>query len=634
MSNPFWKHHSRFAALILALALAISAAGCTAPAVSATAPASSASPSVPAEAESASPQVAESAPPQVSEPSSSVPAAGASSSAAPQPAAVTQAPDGTISLTAEEMDLSRRDATAKNGMVATASPLASKVGVEILQKGGNAVDAAVAVAYALGLVEPNASGVGGDGYMLVYDAKTKKSSFIDYKCEVPAALTLDLYKTLDSETYSRTGLGALVPGFVAGMEKANELFGTMTMAELIQPAIDFAEKGVVVTPFMAQTYMDNFRILNLYPETQKTFLNGGLPYTEGEIFTNPNYGKTLRIIARQGSAGFYKGPVAKAIVDSLGQYKGIMTLDDLANFKVAVREPLSADYRGYTIVTSPPGAAGAFVLESLNMAENYDIAKMGANSVNTLHLWAEIFKLATVDRYKYIGDPAFSSIAPMKALTSQAYADSRVKLVDMNGILGRVTAGDPTGVDEGAHTTHVSIIDKNGNMVSMTNTVSEFFGCGITAADYGFFLNNQTFNLSKTYQANQPHAGQKVRSSICPTFIFDPQGRPLAAVGSPGAGRIPTTMTQIVSNIVDFKMDIQEAADQPRIYQGNMTPLSVEGHMDPAVIEGLKKKGHAVSVLGPLDFFFGGVQGVAVDLTTGMLRGAADPRRDGKALGY
>ena len=603
---------TRLIPVLLALALIFSLAGCGA----------SSAPSAPAEITSSPSSVQE------------APASSEAASPVDSGPAEESADDGVIRATEEELDLSVRHAEGMNGMVASASPIASKVGVTILERGGNAVDAAVAVAYALGMVESNASGVGGDGYMLVYDANSGKSTFLDYKGEAPAAFTLEfLNEHRGVKGYKQTGYSAVVPGFVAGMEKANELFGTMSMAELLQPTIDYAEKGVPVTPFMAHVYVDYYKTLMKYPETEATFLNDGFPYNEGELFTNQNYANVLKRIAAEGKDAFYTGEIAQSIVDSLAEHDGVMTLQDLANFRVEVREPVSTTYRGYRVVSAPPGAGGAAVIEALNMAEHFDVHSMGHNTPETLHMWAEILKLSAVDRYHYIGDPDYTDPSGMYGITTKSYAADRVKLVNMERVLGKPKYGKVEEVD-GAHTTHVSIIDQWGNMVAMTNTVSDFFGCGITVKGCGFFMNNGSFNFSSVYKANQPRPGQKVRSSISPTLIFSPNGSPLATFGTPGGSRIPGTVTQIVSNIVDFGMDMQDAIDAPRIYQNYNDGLYIEGHMDPETTYTMKLKGHQVIERGKLDYFFGGVQGVKIDPETGELHGAADPRRDGKALGY
>lgn len=604
----------RLLPLLLALAMLLSAVGCSSKPSPAPAPAPA--PAVSSEQPAAAPQ------PEVKP----------EAKPDPKPAPELAADDGRIPITEADLDLTVRSAEGKNGMVSSASPIASKVGATILERGGNAVDAAVAVAYTLGLVEPNASGLGGDGYMLVYEADTGKTTFLDYKGEAPADFTLDfLNKYRYTEDYKRKGFSAVVPGMVAGMEKANEMFGTMTMAELIQPAIDYAENGVVVTPFIASVYSDYYNHILENKEASRVFLNDGFAYMPGETFTNPDYAKTLRMIVEGGKEAFYSGPVAEAIEASLAEYEGFMTTDDLARFRVAVREPVSTTYRGHKVVSGAPGSGGAAVIEALNMAEHFDVASMGHNTPEALHMWAEILKLSAVDRYHYIGDPDFSDPTGMYAITGKAFAAERVKKVDMERVLGKPTWMDYKDI-ESAHTTHVSIIDKWGNMVAMTNTIGDLFGNGVVVKDYGFFMNNGSFNFSTAFKANYPAPGKKVRSSIAPSLIFDPDGSPLATLGTPGGSRIPGTVTQIISNIIDFDMTMQDAIDAPRIYQNYNDGLYIEGHMAPETVYEMKLRGHNVIERGKYDYFFGGVQGVKIDNDT--LNGAADPRRDGKAIGY
>lgn len=607
----------RLLPLLLALAMVASMVGCgsSAPAAQPAAPSAPAASSEPAPAPAPAPE-----PAPVPEP-------------APAPEPVD---DGTIKLSAEEMDLSVRDAKSSKGMVTSASPIASKVGLTILEKGGNAVDAAVAVAYALGMVEPNASGIGGDGYMMVYDAATGKSTFLDYKGEAAAGYTLDFHvshKEKDGAKFAHSGYSANVPGVVAGMEKANELFGTMTMAELIQPAIDFAEKGVPITSFMASAYGDYIDLIKSNPETAKVFTNDGFPWMTGETFTNPEYAAVLKRIAAEGKDAFYTGEVAQSIVDTLAKYGGVMTLEDLARFRVAVREPITTNYRGYKVVAGAPSSGGIAVVEALNMAEHFNINAMGHNTPEALHTWAEIFKLSSVDRYHYLGDPDYTDPTGMYAIATKDFAAERVKAVKPDRVLGKTTWLDYNEI-EGAHTTHVSIVDQWGNMVAMTNTIGDFFGNGIVIEGCGFLTNNGAKNFSTAYKANYPRPGQKVRSSIAPVLLFNPDGTPLATLGTPGGARIPSTVTQIVSNIIDFGMDMQEAINAARIYQNYNDGLYIEGHMDPQTVYEMKLRGHYVIERGKNDFFFGGVQGVKIDKATGELHGGADPRRDGKALGF
>ncbi|HHY52459.1 MAG TPA: gamma-glutamyltransferase, partial [Clostridiales bacterium] len=520
-------------------------------------------------------------------------------------------PEGYITLTEEELDLSVRDAKGTGGVVSSANPYASKVGVEILKKGGNAVDAAIAVAYVLGMVEPNASGIGGDGFMLVYEADTGKTTFLDYKGAAPAKLTAaELASHVQMDRF--TGKTVLVPGMVAGMAKAHEMFGTLPMQELLQPAIDYAQYGIVVTPRMAQVYMDSYEILNFHKESARIFLNDGFPYVVGDIFKNPDYAQTLRLIVEQGPDVFYTGEIARDLVESVQEADGFLTMEDMAAYRVSVREPVSTTYRGYTVVTAPPSSGGVIVLESLNMAEHFDMQALGHNTPESIHVWSEIFKRSLADRSPYIGDPDFVDPTLALNLTLKSYARDRVKEIDMDTVSLGALKGQPAGY-EGQHTTHVSIIDRYGNMVAMTNTLSEYFGCTVTVKGRGFVLNNLASNFSSTATAiNAPAPNKKVRSTISPIFLFDLHGKPIATMGTPGASRIITTMSQLVSNIVDFHMDIQTAINQPRIYQNYDGPLKIEGGIDISVVNALERKGHIVEYYGKNDAYFGGAHAVMI----------------------
>jgi len=546
-------------------------------------------------------------------------------------------PAGYIRLSCDEMSLSALNAKGRNGVVSTASPLSSKIGLEILKRGGNAVDAAVAIAVALSVIEPNASGLGGDGYMMVYDASTKKSVFIDYAGAAPTGFTSEYYKALQDEAQF-AGSGVLVPGTIAGLYKANELYGSMSFAQLLQPAIDYAAFGFPVTKHMAAIYASNVSLIRNYPETARIFLKDGFPYAEGEIYKNPDFAQTLKLIAKDGPDAFYKGKIAEDIVSSVREAGGVMTMQDMANYSVSIREPVSTTYRGYNIVTCSPESCGVAILEALNMAETFDLSAMGHNSADALHMWAEIFKLIDIDRRKYIGDPAFVDEASRKAalaLATKEYASIRVKDIvswlDSHYDAVKVIEGDDT---EGQHTTHISIIDKDGNMVSMTNTLSDYFGSTVPVAGRGFVLNNLSFNFSKvSYPVNFPAPKKRARSTKCPTFIFRPNGDPYVTIGTPGAARIVTAIPQLISNIIDFDMNIQEAIIKPRIHQEREGNLFVEGGISADTHNELRSLGHTIQTRRTLDYFFGGAQAACI-LADGSLEGGADPRRDGKSLAY
>jgi gamma-glutamyltranspeptidase/glutathione hydrolase len=548
-----------------------------------------------------------------------------------QEVAVEKVEDG-VRLSDEEMDLSVRDAKGSNGVVAAANPYASKIGLDIMKNGGNAVDAAVAMAFTMGLVEPNASGPAGSGFMMIHDAKTGKQAFLDYLPTAPAALTQEIFESYDKPTQKKTGVAAGVPGAVDGWLTALENYGTMSAEQVLEPVIELAEKGYVISPHLVEVVQDSYELILSHEETAKVFLKEDLPYEAGEVFKNPDYAKVLRKIAKEGKDGFYKGEVAEAIVQAVKADGGLMTLEDLANYKAKFREPVGVDYRGYKVISAPPSSSGGIaVLEGLNIAQKFDVKAMGSNTPETLHLWSEIFKVVHADRYNYVADPDFSHI-PVDVLTSEQYAKDRLKAIDMEKSAEEQKPGSPLEY-ESPSTTHISIMDKEGNMVSMTNSVGLYFGCGVVPKNTGFVLNTYVFNFSKDYEVNKAAPGKRARSTMSPTIILK-DGKAFATLGTPGGGRIPGTVMQIISNIIDHGMGIQDAINQPRIHQLHKNALYVEGSIPENVRNELAKKGHEIELKGTNDAYFGGVQGIVRDLETNEMHGGADSRRDGKAFAY
>lgn len=521
-----------------------------------------------------------------------------------------------------------------NGVVAAADPVAAKVGLQVLKDGGNAADAAVATAFALALTENAASGIGSSGFMVYYDAATKETKALNYYFQCPAAMTLDDFKNATkTRDEGMGGLRAVVPGFVAGMCKINELFGTMELADLIAPTITLAEEGVEVSAFMAETYRDYYERILLYPETARIFTDDGFPYGEGSTFTNPDLAKTLRIISEKGRDGFYKGEIAEAVVDSQRATGSKMTLEDLEAYEVTVAEPISSTYRGYKVVTMPPPCGGGIVLSSLNLAEHFDIGSMDRNSTEYLHTWGEIFHLSMADFTTYFEDPAFHDVSGVYGLITKEYADDRVKLISSTSTMDVGPVGDAPSYDPENHTTHLSIIDKDGNMVSMTNTYGDFFGTLTTVTDYGFVIEDTgsfAANNSKYY----PEPGKRARSPMSPTMIFYEDGTPFAAVGTPGSNRIMATIPLIISNLIDYNMELKTAVDAPRLYQARNGALTLEGGFDEGLVSKLEALGHDVTVRVANDSFFGGAHCIAVDKDTGLKSGAADIRRSGVAVAY
>jgi gamma-glutamyltranspeptidase/glutathione hydrolase len=541
-----------------------------------------------------------------------------------------------IILADELKDLSIRDAKGFNGVVASANPYATKIGLDIMKNGGNAIDAAVAVSFTLGLVEPNASGPGGYGTMLIHDVNKKEQAFLDYMGSAPAALTQEIYETYDkksTEPDRRTGKAALVPGAVDGWLKALDTYGMMTVDEILAPVIELAREGYEISPHSVAVLQDSYMNLLIHDETARVFLNEGLPYENGDIVKNEDYAKFLETIAEKGRAGFYEGPVAESIVKAVQETGGLMTMEDLAHYESKWREPIRIDYRGYEVVTAaPPSAGGVPLLESLQIIENADLATMEQNSVELLQLIEESLKYAHADRYNLVGDPDYVSI-DTEGLTSESYA----KYLFDNKIQQDQPSEDQKVASysdyESPSTTHLTIMDKDGNMVSMTNTISLYYGCSLVPDGLGFALNSGTFNFSRGYEVNEVMGGNRARTTIAPTVVLK-DGETYMAVGTPGGSRIPGTVLQVLLNVLDYKMGIQEAIEQPRIHNTNKGSLYVEGNMPETVKTKLEEMGHQLSIKGEMDSYFGGVHAIIRDQATGEMHGGADPRRDGKALAY
>lgn len=536
-----------------------------------------------------------------------------------------------------------RDAKSKNGMVASAHPLASQVGVDILKAGGNAIDAAVAVGFALGVLEPNASGLGGGGFMLVRFAKTGETAFIDFREKAPGNARADMYPLnekgkpkLDKRGFSPAAIGGLsvaVPGEVAGLLTAQEKYGTMDRQKLMAPAITYAENGIAVSKVLAGLIMKKMEVLEPFEGSTQIYFKDGFPKEEGDIIKNPDLAKSLKLIAAKGKDGFYRGEVAEKIVAAVQKDGGVLSLEDLAGYAVSFRKAVSGSYRGYEIVSAPPvSSGGTHIIELLNIMENFDLKKMGFNTVESWHAWAEGMKLIYADRAKYMADTDFIKV-PLGGLTSKPYAQNQFKRINMAMATDVTAAADPWGYESGS-TTHYSIVDAQGNMVAVTKTINHFFGSGITAPGTGILLNDEMDDFTKAPgKANSVAPHKKPLSSMSPTFILK-DGKPYATLGTPGGKRIITTVALLVSNMVDYGMDIQEAINAPRINHYQKGKLKIESRIPAEVQKGLEQKGHTLQVRGEYDLYFGGAQGVTICPVSGELHGGGDPRRDGKAMGY
>lgn len=535
-----------------------------------------------------------------------------------------------------------RDATGENGMVASSNVYATMAGLEILEQGGNAVDAAIAVCYALGVAEPFTSGLGGGGFMIVHTADGE-NQFIDYREVASSGQTaeswLDDSGNLIENANSVGGLAVGVPGEVAGLELALSQFGSgkLSRQQIMQPAIDLANNGYVVSPTMYGAIADEYeRMIGEYSELGQYYLKDGLPYEVGDTVTNPDLAKTLQLIAENGADAFYKGEVAEAIVAAVQKHGGVMTTEDLANYKAEERVPVTGTYRGYQIISAPPASSGGtHIVEALNVLENYDIGGMEVNSAEYLHLFSETFKACFADRAAYMADTAFAEV-PLDGLTSKDYAKTIYeKITDGSQDW---TAGNPAQY-EGNSTTSFSIADKEGNVVTVTQTIECFWGSKIAVEGYGFIMNDEMHDFSTSLDSvNKLEPGKRPLSSMSPTIVLREDGSSFMSVGSPGGLRIWPTVTQVISHVIDHDMDIQEAIDTARIFDnGTDTGINYEsGGVTPVtadVAAALEAQGHAVTDKGEWQLFFGGVQGIVYQ-EDGTLRGGADPRRDGKALGF
>ena len=539
------------------------------------------------------------------------------------------------------VNLYGREAQGAVGVVAAAKPEASQVGINILKKGGNAVDAAVATAFALGVLEPNASGLGGGGFMIVKLANMKEAVVVDFRETAPAAAKADMYKIGDDGKVVAAanvvgGLAAGVPGEVAGLLYGLEKYGSkkLSRAQVMQPSIDWARKGIPVTVNLSKIISDELVKINKFPATAKLYSNEGLPFEAGDTIKNPDLAATLELIAKRGKDGFYKGELAKKIVTAVQENAGLITEADLASYEPKIRKPVSGAYRGYTIFSTPPASSGGtHVIEILNILENFDLAKLGDGTPATLHVWGEAMKQAFADRAKYMADTEFVKV-PLSGLTSKAYAKGLAANIDMEKPMESVSAGDPSKYESGS-TTSLSVMDKHGNMVAITKSINYFFGSGVVVPGTGVLMNNHMDDfVPKPGSANSIEPGKRPLSSMSPTLVLDPEGKPFMTIGSPGATRIIGAVAEVISNVVDHKMSIQQATMAPRFFRMQSGDYNLEGRISINTKNALEKMGHKVVVKGDWDAFFGGVHAVQYDRKKKVLFGGADPRRDGQAAAY
>jgi gamma-glutamyltranspeptidase / glutathione hydrolase len=533
----------------------------------------------------------------------------------------------------------------QNGMVATEEAEASRIGLEVLQNGGNAVDAAAAVAFALAVTLPRAGNLGGGGFMLVHDAASGDTVAIDYREKTGGQafreMFLDEAGAADPEKSRYSGLAVGVPGTLAGMALALERYGTIGLAEALEPAIELAEEGVSVSADLADS-LKALQERQKWPSSTAVFYkDGGVPYAPGETLVQKDLAASLRLIAEQGTGAFYGGPIAEKIVAAVRRAGGHLAVEDFRSYEAVVREPVRAVYRGFEIVSMPPpSSGGVHIVQILNTLESFPIGFLGHNGAETVHLMTEAMKLAYADRSEYLGDPDFVEV-PVAALTSKAYAAHLRSLISR----GRARAAAEIGPGdlapyESPETTHFSIVDAAGNAVANTYTINFSYGAGMVAEGTGILLNNELDDFSakpgvpNAYgliggDANAVAPHKRPLSSMSPTIVLA-DGKPFLVTGSPGGPRIITTTLQIIMNVIDHGMNIAEATYAPRVHhQWLPDELRIEEGLSPETIGLLEQKGHRVVVGDAM----GSTQSIMV--TEDGLFGSSDPRTPGAlTLGY
>lgn len=534
---------------------------------------------------------------------------------------------------------------AKNGMVVTGEEIATQVGVEVLQKGGNAIDAAVTVGFVKAVTYPQAGNIGGGGFMLIYSAKTKQVIAIDYREKAPAKATRNMFLDQNGDVNSNLSrfshLSAGVPGTVAGMAIALKKYGTISLAEALAPAIAIAEQGFIISHKFSHDLKTRANHLKKHSTTAAIFFKpDGSFYEAGDRLVQTDLAKTLKAIANQGIKAFYQGEIADLIVKDMQAHGGLISKQDLANYQPVLRKPIHGTYRGYDIYSMPPpSSGGVHLVQILNILENYNIGLLGHNTAATIHLMAEAMKRAYADRSKYLGDTDFVSV-PIAGLTSKQYAATLSQQINTQKATNsqEILPGKPNHY-ESNDTTHYSIVDKEGNAVSNTYTINFTFGSGIVVKGAGFLLNNEMDDFSAkpgvanaygliggTANAIEPH--KRMLSSMSPTIVLK-DTKPFIITGSPGGSQIITTTLQVIMNVIDHKMNIQEAVNAVRIHhQWFPDEIRIEKGLNGDTINLLTDMQHTVVIKNTM----GAAASILIDNTT--LYGANDPRRQGIALGY
>ena len=554
---------------------------------------------------------------------------------------------------------------AQHAIVVSVHELASRAGVEIMKAGGNAVDASVATGFALAVVHPPAGNIGGGGFMLIRMADGK-THFLDYREKAPAAAARDMY--LDAQgnvipgasDYGYKAIG--VPGSVAGMVYAEQKYGKLSLKQVMAPAIRLAREGYALTWGEARDMHD--RHLAEYAESRRIFQRDGKYYDAGEIFRQPDLANTLERIAAKPD-DFYHGSLARELAAAMQKHGGLITADDLAHYEVKEREPIRGTYRGYELISAPPPSSGGTVLmEALNILEGYDLAKLGDRSAQSIHYTTEAFRRAFFDRAEFLGDPDFAKIPVAQLIDKkygvawrssidevQATASKDLKRPEIFSELEQYAQShsQPVTNHEAPHTTHYSVVDADGNAVSVTTTINDWWGSRVTADGLGFLLNDEMDDFSSKPgvpnadgliqgEANAIGPGKRPLSSMTPTIVVH-EGKTFLVLGSPGSSKIITTVANVLMGVIDYGMNIQEAVNAPRFHnQWLPDVLNVEQWFSPDTVNALTKRGYNVEFglhdgdsVSP---YWSDAECIAVDAKTGERLGASDYRNGGKAVGY
>ncbi|MFL6448471.1 MAG: gamma-glutamyltransferase [Bryobacteraceae bacterium] len=539
--------------------------------------------------------------------------------------------------------------SARHGMVVAQEGIAADIGLDVLRAGGNSVDAAVAVGFALAVTHPVAGNIGGGGFMLVRMADGK-TDFLDFRECAPGKAYRDMYLDKDGNATKDSIFGwrsSGVPGSVAGLEFAHKRFGTKRWSDLVEPSVKLAKDGVTLTAPVAASLAGQRNPLWQDPESKRIFLHDGTPYRAGDVLKQPELGETLARIARLGSADFYRGETAKRFASEMASHGGLVTAEDLANYKVVERSPLTGQYRGYTVITAPPPSAGGVgLLQMMGMLDRTGYASDGPDSAKAVHFEAEAMRRYYADRSAYLGDPDFYNV-PVRQLLQPAYLEARRKTIDPTKATpsGAIEPGLPRSLEariqwhESEQTTHYNVVDKNGNAVAVTYTLNNSYGNGITVPGLGFLLNDEMDDFAAKpgvpnmfglvgADANAIEPGKRPLSSMTPTILLT-DGKLFMVVGAPGGSRITTGVAEVILDVIDFGMNPQDAVDLPRFHhQWKPDILYLQDGFDTKVQAALTQMGYAMR---PIDSV---ARVEAIVVRGGNLEGGTESRLHGKVAAY